>query len=149
MKIILTQDVANLGAPGDIVEVKPGYGRNYLIPQNLGILASKGAEKQITNIKRSKLAREIKGVEHAKEVAAVLGGLSVKLPVRAGEGGKLFGSVTTSDVVAAVKAAGGPAIEKRNVVIPGHIKTVGNHTVSVKLHPGVEQAITLEVVASA
>ena len=149
MKIILTQDVSGLGAPGDIVEVKAGYGRNYLVPQGLAILATKGAEKQITGIKRSRLAREIKGADHAKEVAAVLGGLTVTLPARAGDGGKLFGSVTSADVVAAIKAAGGPSIDKRSVVLPGHIKTVGTHSVSVKLHQGVEQAVNLEVVATA
>lgn len=147
MKIILTQDVPNLGAPGDVVEVKNGYGRNYLLPQGLAIIATKGAEKQITTIKRVRLNREVRGVEHAKEIAGALASLSVKLPARAGEGGKLFGSVTTADVVAAVKAAGGPALDKRHVVLPGHIKALGSHKVSVKLHPGVEQEISLEVVA--
>ena|ERR1700712_38357 len=147
MKIILTQDVANLGAPGDIVEVKDGYGRNYLLPQGLAILATKGAEKQIGTIKRVRLNREIRGTEHAKEVAGALASLKVTLPARAGEGGKLFGSVTTADVVAAVKAAGGPSLDKRTVVLPGHIKALGAHKVSVKLHPGVEQEISFEVVA--
>ena len=148
MKIILTQEVANLGAPGDVVEVKDGFGRNYLVPQGLAILATKGAEKQIATIKRARLAREIKGTEHAREVANALGSLEVKLPARAGEGGRLFGSVTAADVVAAVKAAGGPTLDKRLVVLPGHIKALGSHTVTVKLHAGVEQQVAVEVVAA-
>ena len=148
MKVILTQELPNLGAPGDVVEVKDGYGRNYLVPQGLAILATNGAEKQIATIKRARLAREIKSTEHAKEVASVLGGLDVKLPARAGEGGRLFGSVTAADVVAAVKAAGGPTLDKRLVVLPGHIKALGSHTVTVKLLSGVEQQIAVEVVAA-
>src|SRR5215207_2361230 len=115
MKIILTADVPGLGAPGDIVEVKDGYGRNYLLPQAKAIPATKGAEKQVAAIKRARSVREVRDLGHAKEIKAQLERLKVSLATRAGEGGRLFGSVTSADVVSAVKAAGGPVLEKRNV----------------------------------
>ena len=147
MKLILTQEVENLGGPGDIVEVKDGYGRNFLVPQGMAIIATKGAEKQIGTIKRAREVREVRDLGHAKEIATQLGGLSVSLPTRAGEGGRLFGSVTANDVVDAVKKAGGPVIDKRRVVIAAPIKTLGTHTVAVRVHPEVEATVTLEVVA--
>jgi large subunit ribosomal protein L9 len=103
MKIILTADIDGLGAPGDVVEVKDGYGRNFLLPQGKGLLATKGAEKQIALIKRARSVREVRDLDHAKEIKAQLEGLKVKLTTRAGEGGRLFGSVTSADVVGAVK----------------------------------------------
>jgi large subunit ribosomal protein L9 len=148
VKLILTQEVSGLGAPGDVVEVKDGYGRNYLIPQGFAMLASKGAEKQITTIKRARAAREIRDLGHAKEVAGRLSGLKVKLTARAGEGGRLFGSVTTNDVAAAVRAAGGPDLDRRRIELPGHIKQVGSHDVAVRLHPDVTAKVTVQVVAS-
>src|SRR5207244_1265472 len=110
MKIILTQEVTGLGAPGDVVEVKDGYGRNYLLPQGFAILWTRGAEKQIALIKRARTAREIRDVGHANEVRAQLEGLKVSLAVRAGTGGRLYGSVTPADVTDAVKRAGGPEL---------------------------------------
>ena len=110
MKLILTADVPNLGAPGDIVEVKDGYGRNYLLPRSLAIVATRGAEKQVASIKRAQQARQIRDLGHAKEVAGQLGGLTVTVKAKAaGDSGRLFGSVTAADVVDAVRAAGGPA----------------------------------------
>ena len=113
MKLILTQEVAGLGAPGDVVEVKDGYGRNYLVPRGFAIRWTKGAEKQIASIKRARDAREIRDVGHAQEVKAQLEALKVTLPARAGDAGRLFGSVTVGDVADAVKAAGGPDVDKR------------------------------------
>src|SRR5213083_47009 len=104
MKLILNQEVSGLGAPGDVVEVKDGYGRNYLLPQGKAIIATKGAEKQIAAIKRARSVREVRDLDHAKEIKAKLEGLKVSLRTRAGEGGRLFGSVTAADVVGAVKA---------------------------------------------
>ncbi|HVE98634.1 MAG TPA: 50S ribosomal protein L9 [Mycobacteriales bacterium] len=147
MKIILTQEVGNLGSPGDIVEVADGYGRNYLVPQGLAILATRGAEKQVATIKRAREVREVRDVGQARELAASLQALTVTLPARAGDGGRLFGSVTTSDVVDAVAKAGGPKVDKRRVVLSAPIKTLGSHTVSVKVHPEVDATVTLEVVA--
>jgi large subunit ribosomal protein L9 len=148
MKLILTQDVSGLGAPGDAVEVAPGYGRNYLVPQGLAILATRGAEKQIATIRRAREVREVSDLGHAKEIQTQLAGLSVRLPARSGKGGRLFGSVTSSDVVAAVTAAGGPKLDRRLVTVTTPIKSLGAHTVHVKVHPEVEASLTLEVIAA-
>src|SRR5919202_476780 len=133
MKIILTQEVTGLGQPGDVVEVKDGYGRNYLLPRGFAIKATKGAEKQVQTIRRAQDARRIRDLDHAKEVKAVL------------ESGKLFGSVTTADVVQAVRAAGGPTLDKRTVELKGHIKAVGSHQINVRLHPDVTAGFKLNV----
>ena len=139
MKLILTADVPGLGAPGDIVEVKDGYGRNFLLPRGLAIVATKGAEKQVATIKRAREAREIRDLDHAKEVAGALGKLHRHgaRPRRAGDGGRLFGSITAADVVDAVRAAGGPTLDRRTIELPSQIKTVGTHPVTVRLHPEV------------
>jgi large subunit ribosomal protein L9 len=150
MKLILTADVDGLGGPGDIVEVKDGYGRNYLLPRRLAIVASKGAEKQVQTIRRAQNARAIRGLDHAKEVKDAIQKIDpVKFKAKAAAGsGKLFGSVTSTDVVAAVKAAGGPVLDKRAVELQGHIKTVGKHQVNVRLHPDVTVSFKLEVTAN-
>ena len=148
MKLILTQEVGGLGAPGDIVEVKDGYGRNYLVPRGFAIRWTRGAESQVAQIRRGRDVREIRDLGQAQEVAAQLAALSVKLPARAGQGGRLFGSVTAADVVEAVRSAGGPSLDKRRVELPAaHIKSVGTHTVSVRLHPDVAASVAVEVVA--
>jgi large subunit ribosomal protein L9 len=149
MKLILTADVSGLGGPGDIVEVKDGYGRNYLLPRQLAILASKGAEKQVQTIRRAQQARAIRGLDHAQEVKAALENIDpVPLKAKAAAGsGKLFGSVTTADIVSAVKSAGGPVLDKRTVEVSGHIKTVGKHAVNVRLHPDVTVAFKVDVTA--
>jgi len=147
MKLILTQEVLGLGAPGDIVEVKDGYGRNYLVPRGFAISWTKGGEKQIGTIKRARSVREIRDLGHAKEVKAQLEALTITLATRAGDTGRLFGSVTVTDVVDAVKSSGGPELDKRKVTIDHPIKTVGSHAVSVRLHPEVDAALSLNVVA--
>ena len=147
MKLILTTDVSGLGGPGDIVEVKDGYGRNYLLPRGMAIMATKGAEKQVTTIRRAQDARRVRDLDHAKEIKAVLEDLNVTLKAKAAPGsGKLFGSVTTADVVSAVRAAGGLTLDKRSVELPGHIKAVGSHQVNVRLHPDVTVGFKLQVV---
>src|SRR5690606_23556875 len=125
MKLILTAPVDNLGVAGDIAEVKDGYGRNYLIPRGFAIAWTKGGEKQIEGIKRARDAREIRGVEHAQEVRAQLEQVTVEVPVRASESGKLFGSVTPSAIAGAIKKAGGPAIDKRAITIGKPIRSLG------------------------
>ncbi|GIF71132.1 50S ribosomal protein L9 [Asanoa siamensis] len=145
MKVILTQEVSGLGTPGDVVEVKDGYGRNYLLPQGFGIRWSKGAEKEVTNIKRARGAREIRDLGHANEVKAQLEGLKVTLQVRAGDGGRLFGSVTPVEIVDAVKTAGGPSLDRRRLELPGHIKSTGSYPVKVKLHPEVTATFDVTV----
>jgi large subunit ribosomal protein L9 len=146
MKLILTQEVAGLGGPGDLVEVADGYGRNYLLPQGKAMLATKGAEKQIAAIRRAREVRDVRDLGSAKALATELGALSVTLTARAGEGGRLFGSVTTSDVVDAVSKAGGPKLDKRRIVIAAPIKALGTHAVTVKVHPEVDATVSLEVV---
>jgi large subunit ribosomal protein L9 len=146
MKLILTAAVDKLGVAGDVVEVKDGYGRNFLVPRGFAIRWSRGGEKQISGIQRSRDAREIRGLDHASEVRTELEGLTIELPVRAGDTGKLFGAVTPSDVALAVKRAGGPSVDKRAVQISKPIKTVGTHTVGVKLHDAVTAHVQLAVV---
>jgi large subunit ribosomal protein L9 len=147
MKLILTQEVTGLGAPGDVVEVKDGYGRNYLIPRGFGVRWTKGGEKQITQIKRARGAREIRDLDHANEVKAQLEELKVTLATRAGDTGRLFGSVTVSDVADAVKASGGPDLDKRKIEIGQPIKTIGSHQVTVRLHPEASATVAVDVVA--
>jgi large subunit ribosomal protein L9 len=148
MKLILTAPVEHLGVPGDIVEVKDGYGRNFLLPRGHAISWTRGAEKQIEGIKRARDAREIRGTEHAVQVREQLEALEVTLPARAGEAGKLFGAVTAAEIALAVKKAGGPALDKRSIEIAKPIKTVGKHTVGIKLTSGVVAHISVGVVAA-
>ena len=148
MKLILTHEVAGLGLAGDIVEVADGYGRNFLVPRGAAITWSKGAEKQVSQIKRARDAREIRDLGHAREIKADLEKLTVTLAARAGAGGRLFGSITPSDVVSAVKAAGGPLLDKKRVALPGHIKATDSHTVTVDLHPDVVASVGLTVTAA-
>jgi large subunit ribosomal protein L9 len=147
MKLILTREVEGLGLAGDIVEVADGYGRNYLVPRGSAMAWTKGGEKQISQIKRARDARVIRDLDHAQEIKTQLEKLAIKLGVRAGAGGKLFGSVTQSDVVSAVKAAGGPQVDKKSVHLPGHIKTLGAHTITVELHGNVVATVPVTVVA--
>lgn len=148
-KIILTTDVANLGGPGDLVEVKDGYARNYLLPRGYAIPATKGAEKNVRTIRRAQESRRIRDLDHAKEVRTALENLGhIQLSAKAAEGSKkLFGSVTTNDIVSAIKSAGGPLLDKRVIELREHIKTVGKHQVTARLHPDVKADLRLEVVA--
>jgi large subunit ribosomal protein L9 len=146
MKLILTQEVSGLGAPGDVVDVAGGYGRNYLVPRGLAMRWSRGAEKQIESIKRARSAREIRSVEDAKAAAERLAGLRVRMQTRAGSGGRLFGSISTADIAAAVKNAGGPDLDRRKIEVGNPIKTIGAHQVAVRLHPEVSATVEVEVV---
>jgi large subunit ribosomal protein L9 len=148
VKIILTADVAGLGDSGDIVEVKDGYARNYLLPRNLAIVATKGAQKQIETIRRVQEARRVRGLEHAHELKQQLQDLSpIQLTAKVSSQGKLFGSVTTSDIVAAVRKAGGPNLDKRSISLREHIKSLGKHTVDINLHPEVKATVNVQVKA--
>ena len=150
MKLILTAAVDKLGVPGDIVEVKAGYGRNYLLPRGMAIVATRGAETQIEGIRRAQEAREIRDLDHAREVKATLDALeNVSVAVKASETGKLFGSVTAGDVADAVRKASGQAIDKRSVELSaGQIKATGKHTVDIALHPQITAHVSVEVVAA-
>ncbi|MDR0960792.1 MAG: 50S ribosomal protein L9 [Propionibacteriaceae bacterium] len=148
MKLILTTAVDKLGIAGDIVDVKPGYGRNFLLPQGRAIAWTKGAEKQIDGIKRARDAREIRGIDHANQVRQQLEGLNVTLKARAAEGGTLFGAITPATLAQAVKQAGGPAVDKRAITIAKPIKTIGLHTIGIKLHDAVTAHVAVSIVAA-
>ncbi|AKP09615.1 50S ribosomal protein L9 [Corynebacterium pseudotuberculosis] len=150
MKLILTAAVENLGVPGDIVEVKDGYGRNLLLPRGLAIVATRGAEKQIEGIKRAQEARVIRDLDHAREVKAQLEALEgVTVAVKTSEKGKLFGSVSAEDIAAAVKKAGGPNLDKRSIELPKRlVKSIGTFSVNVKLHSDIAATVNFEVVAA-
>ncbi|GAY19280.1 50S ribosomal protein L9 [Mycobacterium sp. shizuoka-1] len=149
MKLILTAEVDHLGTAGDTVEVKDGYGRNFLLPRGLAIVASRGAQKQADEIRRARETKTVRDREHADEIKAAIAALGpIQLPVKSSAEGKLFGSVTATDIVAAIKKAGGPNLDKRTVQLPkAHIKATGAHTVAVHLHPEVNVDIALDVVA--
>ncbi|GAA2814036.1 50S ribosomal protein L9 [Saccharopolyspora taberi] len=150
MKIILTADVTGLGESGDIVEVKDGYARNLLLPRGLAIVATKGAQKQVETIRRTQEARRVRNLEHAHELKQQLQGLGgVTLTAKVSKQGKLFGSITSADIVAAVRKAGGPNLDKRSVDLRGHIKSLGRHVVDVRLHPDVKASVSVQVAAAA
>ncbi|PPK98208.1 large subunit ribosomal protein L9 [Kineococcus xinjiangensis] len=149
MKLILTHEVTGLGAPGDVVEVKDGYGRNFLLPRNLATPWTKGGEKQVESIRKARRAREIASLEEAQQVKQSLEARTVRLQARAGQGGRLFGAITPADVAAAVNAAGGPSIDKRKVEIAQPIRATGSYKVDVRLHADVSAKVTVEVSPSA
>jgi large subunit ribosomal protein L9 len=150
MKLILTADVDHLGSVGDTVEVKDGYGRNFLLPRGLAIVASRGAQRQVDDIRRARESKQVRDLEHANEIKTAVEALgTVALAVKtAGDSGKLFGSVTPGAIVTAIRKAGGPNLDKRVVRLPkGHIKAVGSHPITVQLHPDVDVELALDVVA--
>jgi len=147
VKLILTHEVSGLGTPGDIVDVAAGYGRNYLIPRGYAIRWTRGAEKEVDLIKRARAVREIRTIEDAQAAANQLGRLKVRIKRRAGENGRLFGSVGPADIAAAVKDSGGPELDRRRIEVPDPIKTTGSHTVKVRLHSEVSASVNIEVQA--
>ncbi|MGW0465623.1 50S ribosomal protein L9 [Streptomyces sp. NPDC003027] len=148
MKIILTHEVSGLGAAGDVVDVKDGYARNYLVPRGFAIRWTKGGEKDVAQIRRARKIHEIATIEQANEIKVQLEGVKVRLAVRSGDAGRLFGSVTPADIATAIKSAGGPDVDKRRVELGSPIKTLGSHQVSVRLHPEVAAKLGVEVVAA-
>jgi large subunit ribosomal protein L9 len=147
-KLILTHEVTGLGAPGDVVDVKDGYARNYLVPRGLATTWSKGAEKEITQIRRARKAREIETLDEARAVRDSLQGNPVTVSAKAGESGRLFGAITTAEIADAVKAAGGPSIDRRKVEVAQPIKALGQYDVQVRLHAEVSAKLTVKVVAA-
>ncbi|MFF5447458.1 50S ribosomal protein L9 [Streptomyces sp. NPDC012888] len=148
MKIILTHEVSGLGAAGDVVDVKDGYARNYLVPRGFAIRWTKGGEKDVAQIRRARKIHEIATIEQANEVKAKLEGTKVRLATRSGDAGRLFGSVTPADIATAIEASGGPKVDKRRVELASPIKTLGSYTVSVRLHTEVAANVGIEVVAA-
>ncbi|GAA4853046.1 50S ribosomal protein L9 [Luteimicrobium xylanilyticum] len=147
-KLILTHEVTGLGEPGDVVEVKDGYARNYLVPRGLATAWSKGAESQVSAIRKARKAREIASLDDAKAIRDSLQSKPVVVSAKAGQSGRLFGAVTTTDIVDAAKTAGFPAFDKRKVEIGQPIKATGTYKVSVRLHPEVSANVTVTVVAA-
>lgn len=148
VKLILAQEVGGLGGPGDVVEVRGGYARNYLVPRGLAIRWTKGGEKQVAAIRRARDVRDVRDVGDAEAIRDRLQSLTVRLQARAGAAGRLFGAVTVADIAAAVSSAGGPTLDKRRIEVTTPIKSVGEHQVSVRVHPEVTATLRLEVAAA-
>lgn len=147
MKLILTQEVSNLGSPGDIVDVKDGYGRNYLLPRNVAIRWTKGAAKQVESIKAARDARAIHDLEDAQALQQRLEAEPFTVGVNAGPGGRLFGAVTVTDVASALAAAG-VDVDRRRIELGNPIRSLGAHQVTVRLHPEVVATVRLNVAAA-
>jgi len=146
VKLILTQEVTGLGAPGDIVEVKDGYGRNYLVPRGAAIRWTRGAEKTVESIRRARSSRAVRDLDHASDIKAKLEEGPVPLKVRAGETGRLFGAVTTIDIAEALAEVSGEQVDRRSIAVGNPIKSLGVHEVSVRLHDEVTANVALNVI---
>ena len=147
MKVILTHEVTGLGTAGDVVDVKDGYARNFLFRRGLATAWTKGGQKQVDAIAKGREVRAVKSLEEAKSIKGNLESRAIPVAAHAGSGGRLFGAVSTADIAAAVRAAGGPALDKRRIEVRTPIKTTGTHTALVRLHPEVQATVELEVVA--
>ena len=148
-KLILTHEVTGLGAPGDVVDVKDGYARNFLLPRGLATGWSKGAEKQIAGIRNARKKREVAGLDDAKAIRDSLQSKPVIVTAKAGVSGRLFGAITTTDIAEAVAAAGGPSIDKRKIEVGQPIKSLGDFQVQLRLHDDVSARIDVRVVPEA
>ncbi len=146
-KLILTHEVTGLGSAGDVVDVKNGYARNYLVPQGLAILWSRGGEKQVTDIKQARTVRALASLDEAQTLKATLESVTITVKASAGSEGRLFGSVKTADIAAAVAEAGLGDIDKRTIEIATAIKSTGAYSATVRLHDGVSATLALTVVA--
>jgi len=146
MKLILTQEVTGLGGPGDVVEVKDGYGRNYLVPQGVAIRWTRGGEKTVESIKTARAARSVRDLGHAEEVKAKLEAQTVNVSVKAGESGRLFGAVTVAEIASALSAATGESVDKRTIAVDNPVRSLGAHQVTVRLHDEVTASVSLNVV---
>jgi large subunit ribosomal protein L9 len=147
VKVVLREDVESLGNKGDLVDVADGYARNFLVPRGLAMKATKGVVAQAESMRRNRAARDARERTAAEEVAARLEGRRIALTARAGEGGKLFGSVTPADVAEAVAAAAETEIDRRSITLDEPLKELGEVEVPVRLHPEVTATVTIEVVA--
>ena len=147
-KVILTNEVSGLGSAGDVIDVKNGYARNYLIPQGYAVAWTRGGEKQVEQIRAARTARELATLEEAEALKAKLEETKVKLSVKVGRDGRLFGSVKTADIAAAVAAAGLGDIDKRKVEIVSPIKYTGDHEATLRLRDDIVATVTLQVVAA-
>ena len=146
MKVVLRSDVETLGRKGDLLDVSDGYARNYLMPRGLAMRATKGVVRQSESMRRSRVARDARDRDAAQAVADQLGARPIELKVRAGEGGRLFGSVTAIDIADAVQAQAGITIDRRHLSLPEPLKELGPAEVPLRLHPDVEVALAIDVV---
>ena len=147
MKVILTHEVTGLGTAGDVVDVKDGYARNFLLRRGLATGWTKGVEKQVSAIQKGREVREVKSLDEAKGLRGQLEAKAVMVVAKAGKSGRLFGAVTQGDVADAVKASGGPQLDRRRIELSSPIKAVGSFEALVRLHPEVQATIKLDVVA--
>ena len=147
-KLILTHEVTGLGSAGDIVDVKGGYARNYLIPSGFAVTWTRGGQKQVDSIRAARKAREAASLEEAQALKARLEAQPIRLAVRTGQAGRLFGSVSTSDVADAVQAAGLGSVDRRTIEFASPIRATGSHEASVRLREDVTATLTVEVVAA-
>jgi large subunit ribosomal protein L9 len=148
MKIILTQPVSGLGVAGDVVDVKDGYARNYLLPRKLATPWTKGGQKQVDAITSARTKRAKHNEEEAKAAKARLESEPVVVSARAGTGGRLFGAVTSTEIANAIHETGGPEVDRRRIEVPTPIRSVGSHTAHVRLHDDVAATVTVEVVSA-
>ena len=147
MKLILTREVAGLGHAGDVVNVKDGYARNFLLPRGSAIAWSEGGEKQIEGIRRARTAREIRDKDHANEIKATLEAATIEVKAKVGDSGRLFGSVTEKDVALAIKSRTGLDIDRHKIKLIKHVKNLGKHTAKISLMTGVAANLTVNVIA--
>jgi large subunit ribosomal protein L9 len=148
VKVVLRSDVSNVGNKGDVLDVADGYARNFLVPRGLAFKAAPGAIAQAADMRRARDLRHARDRASAEEVATRLAPKVISIPAKAGAEGRLFGSVTAAEVVAAVEAQAGVTLERRRLHLDEPIKTVGVHEVAVRLHPDVELRLNVEVVAA-
>lgn len=136
-KVILTQEIPNLGSAGDVVEVRNGYARNYLIPRGEAVRWTRGAEQEVVQLRASSAARTARTLEAAQAQAAELAAAPIQIQMQAGENGRLFGSVTTAVVAEAIKAADKGDVDRRSIVGVGDIRTLGTFPIQIRLHEDV------------
>jgi large subunit ribosomal protein L9 len=148
VKVVLRTDVAGLGRKGDIHTVAEGYARNYLFPKGLALAATPGIEKQAEAMRKARLLRSAADRAGAEQLAELLRVSPIRITAKAGREGKLFGSVSAADIVAAVATQAGTQLERRQVELAEPIKALGSHHVLVRLHSDVEVTLTVDVVAS-
>ncbi|HHV34445.1 MAG TPA: 50S ribosomal protein L9 [Syntrophomonadaceae bacterium] len=148
MKVVLREDVKKLGKKGDIVDVKDGYGRNYLIPRGLAVPASKGVLKNASFVQESRAKKDAREEQSARELAVRLKDVTVTVKTKAGEGGKLYGAVTSRDVAAELENLLSQKVNRRKIELPEPIKTPGRYPVLIRLYPGVQVEITVNVEAN-
>ncbi len=147
MRVILRTDVSELGKRGDILDVADGYARNYLVPKGLAMKATEGAASQAASMRRARDLRDAQDRAAAETLATTLVPQVITVTARAGTEGRLFGSVTAADISSAIEAQTNVQIDRRKLVLPEPIKSLGTHTVPVKLHADVEFPVTVDVVA--